>query len=188
MNGDRRYQAGVVVVGLPTAIAIAAAATATIVTGASFFGFAHLDGAAIKARLVQAADGGLGAGFVGHGYETEAAGTTGVAIGDDGHVGHFTEFGEGLTQAFIGRVPAQTTNVHLCIHFSYLTFLSRRRNDGTIHLAGNSARSHWVGPNGQPSSCTFHTYLFGEQTNEKYVGQVGIFLYIQMRTNSRLFQ
>lgn len=74
-----------VTAGLPALPAAAASATsaAAAATWATSLGFVDLDGSTIELDAIHRGDGLAGSGLLDVGYETEAAGTAAISIGDD---------------------------------------------------------------------------------------------------------
>jgi hypothetical protein len=89
---------------------------------------ADADVAAVELLAVHRLDRSLGCRRLGERHEAEASRASGVAIGDDLRFHHFTETGEGVAEAFVVRVPAQSANEYLCRHLVLLVARAPHEN------------------------------------------------------------
>ena len=101
---------------ITTAITTAAAATTT---GALFrLSDVHSDGASVEFGPVEGLDGLVGRLVVNKCDEAKPSGTTRVAIADHNRLRDLAERAERLVEAFVLRVPAQTSNKQFLSHIS----------------------------------------------------------------------
>jgi hypothetical protein len=105
-------------VAATTTAATEAAATATAAAAAllALFGFVHAERAAVQGAAIHALDR-LG-GFFGsaHGHEREAAGATGLAIGDQVDITYRSEFLERSTDAISIGIERKISNIQTSVH------------------------------------------------------------------------
>jgi hypothetical protein len=124
-----------------TAAATAAATTATL----SLLRLVDAERAAVEHGAVHLGDCLLSFGVGAHGHEGEAAGLSGLAVGRDMDVAHFSEGCERGTHRVGRRVKRQIANVKTITHVLALDFV--RGSEITRTLASNQP-ADWGGTAG----------------------------------------